>query len=79
MEVVRARLEDTEARREAIHADLTASENRCERLLSKTIPDMQPRQHTTERAVAETTEATPQADSPPVVSGLVNWWELPMF
>ena len=71
LDLLRARLKDSEALKEQYHTALIAAENRVERARSSTVTEMEKR-----IAVNRDGSEEPQRKpSSPAVSGSVHWWE----
>jgi E3 ubiquitin-protein ligase BRE1 len=80
MDVMRAKLEDSEAQKEKFYTDLIAAEIRADRLRSETVLAMQARV-AVEKQEPKTDEIEEPQRKPssPAVSGWVNWWEFRPF
>lgn len=70
MDVIRARLDSSEAEKDRLRGELATAEMRLDRLNSRTVSSTQPKK----RLEPGSDVKDEQPPSPPV-SRLVNWWE----
>jgi E3 ubiquitin-protein ligase BRE1 len=74
--MLRAKLQDSESQKENYHNALVAAENHLERSHSRSVRDIESRPKVKLPEVSEEKEEVERKPSSPVVSGSVIWWEI---
>ena len=74
--MLRAKLQDSESQKENYRNALIAAENHLERSHSRSVRDIESRAKVKLPEVSEEKEEVERKPSSPVVSGSVTWWEI---